>query len=189
MSSLSCRPVSPRFSFSINVFVHVIILFTFLSAFFILFVSKLTKEMFEKEISHLIEANIDNLVHGVDNETKQNLILLTKVVPIDKLIKKYEQPSEYVLEHNKWIQLLAVGVSIVGVCILALVMYIVYNSCGQCAPLKHILMENAIVFACVGVVEYLFFTRVALKFVPAPPSLLVTSLINKFKETMQEETK
>jgi hypothetical protein len=46
-------------------------------------------------------------------------------------------------------------------------------------------MENVIIFACVGVIEYLFFTKVALKFVPAPPSLLVTSLINKFKETIQ----
>lgn len=185
MNLLSCRPVSPRFSFNINVFVHVIILFTFLTAFFILFVSKLTKEMFEKEISHLIEQNIDKLVHGLDNETKQNLILFTRVMPLDKLIKKYEEPSEYVLEHNKWVQLSAIALSIIGICILALVMYIVYNSCGQCAPLKHIFMENVIVFACVGVVEYLFFTKVALKFVPAPPSLLVNSLINKFKETMQ----
>lgn len=185
MSSLSCKPVSARFSFSINVFAHVIILFTFLTAFFILFVSKLTKEMFEKEISHLIEQNIDKLVHGLDNETKQNLMLFTRVMPLDKLIKKYEEPSEYVLEHNKWVQLSAIALSVIGICILALVMYIVYNSCGQCAPLKHIFMENVIVFACVGVVEYLFFTKVALKFVPAPPSLLVTSLINKFKETMQ----
>jgi hypothetical protein len=141
--------------------------------------------MFEKEISHLIEQNIDKLVHGLDNETKQNLILFTRVMPLDKLIKKYEEPSEYVLEHNKWVQLSAIALSIIGICILALVMYIVYNSCGQCAPLKHIFMENVIVFACVGVVEYLFFTKVALKFVPAPPSLLVNSLINKFKETMQ----
>jgi hypothetical protein len=185
MSSLSCRPVSSRFSFSINVFVHVLILFTFLTAFFILFVSKLTKEMFEKEIGHLIEQNMDKLVHGLDNETKQNLILFTRVMPLDKLIKKYEEPSEYVLEHNKWVQLSAIALSVIGICILALVIYIVYNSCGQCAPLKHIFMENVIVFACVGIVEYLFFTKVALKFVPAPPSLLVTSLINKFKETMQ----
>lgn len=185
MNLLSCKPVSARFSFSINVFVRVIILFTFLTAFFILFVSKLTKEMFEKEISHLIEQNTDKLVHSLDNETKQNLILFTRVMPLDKLIKKYEEPSEYVLEHNKWVQLSAIALSIIGICILALVMYIVYNSCGQCAPLKHILMENVIVFACVGVVEYLFFTKVALKFVPAPPSLLVNSLINKFKETMQ----
>jgi hypothetical protein len=185
MLSLSCTPVSSRFSFSINVFVHVIILFTFLTAFFILFVSKLTKEMFEKEIGHLIEKNVDTLVRGLDNETKQSLSLFTSAVPLDKLIKKYEEPSEYILEHNKWVQLSAIGLSITGICILGLVVYVVYNSCGQCVPLRHIFMENVIIFACVGVIEYLFFTKVALKFVPAPPSLLVTSLINKFKETIQ----
>jgi hypothetical protein len=184
MSSLSCKPVSSIFSFSINVFVRVIILFTFLTAFFILFVSKLTKEMFEKEMGHLIEKNVDTLVHGLDNETKQKLMLFTRVVSLDKLIKKYEEPSEYVLEHNKWVQLSAIGLSIIGVCVLGLVIYVVYNSCGQCVPLRHIFMENVIIFVCVGVIEYLFFTKVALKFVPAP-SLLVTSLINKFKETIQ----
>ena len=105
-----------------------------------------------------------------------------------KLIKKFEEPSEYVLEHNKWVKLSAIAVAIVGVVVLGLVLYILYNTCGQCVPLKHILMENVIVFACVGVVEYLFFTRIALKFVPAPPSLLISSLINKFKSSIIENT-
>ena len=188
MQSLSCKPVSSEFSFGVNVFVHVIILFTFLTVFFILFVSKLTKDMFENEISHLIDENIEKLIMGLDGDTKKNLGLFTKMMPIDKLIKKYEGPSDYVLEHNRWLKLSAVAVSIVGVLILALVLYIIYNSCGRCVPLKHILIENIIVFVCVGVVEYLFFTRVALKFVPAPPSLLVTSLINKFKETIIESS-
>jgi hypothetical protein len=30
----------------------------------------------------------------------------------------------------------------------------------------------------------LFFTQVAFKYVPAPPSLLVSSVINKFKDTL-----
>jgi hypothetical protein len=186
MQSLSCKPVSSQFSFSVNVFVHVIILFTFLTVFFILFVSKLTKDMFENEISHLIDENIEKLITGLDEDTRMNLSVFMRVIPMDKLIKAYEKPSDYVLEHNKWLKLSAVCVSVVGVIILALVLYVVYNSCGQCVPLKHIIVENIIVFICVGIVEYLFFTRVALKFVPAPPSLLVTSLINKFKTTVVE---
>ena len=188
MKSLSCRLGSDNLTFTINVVVHVLILFTFLTMFFIFFVSKLTKEMFEAEISHLIGHNIEDLVDKLDEETKTNLKLFTKAVPLDKLVKKFEEPSEYVLEHNRWVKLSAIAIAIVGVVVLGLVLYILYNTCGQCVPLKHILMENVIVFACVGVVEYLFFTRIALKFVPAPPSLLVSSLINKFKSSIIENT-
>jgi uncharacterized membrane protein YqhA len=185
---LSCSLGSDDLTFTINVVVHVLILFTFLTMFFVFFVSKLTKEMFEKEISHLIGDNVGDLVDKLDEETKQNLKLFTKVIPLDKLVKKFEEPSEYVLEHNRWVNLSAIAIAIVGVVVLGLVLYILYNTCGQCVPLRHILMENAIVFACVGVVEYLFFTRIALKFVPAPPSLLVSSLINKFKNSVIENT-
>jgi hypothetical protein len=183
----SCNPVSSDFSFAVNVFVRVLVLFTFLTAFFILFVSKLTREAFEKEISHIIEENVEKLVHGLDIDSKQQLTLFTKTVPIDKLIKKYEEPSEYVLEHNKWVNLSAVAASLIGVIILVLVVYIIYNTCGKCVPLQHILFENLIIFVCIGIVEYLFFTRVALKFVSIPPRLLVSSLINKFRETVVKE--
>ncbi len=188
MRAISCRLVSDDLTFTINVVVHVLILFTFLTMFFIFFVSKLTKEMFEKEISHLIGDNVGDLFDKLDEETKQNMKLFTKTIPLDKLVKKFEEPSEYVLEHNRWVNLSALAISIVGVVVLGLVLYILYNTCGQCVPLRHILMENAIIFACVGVVEYLFFTRIALKFVPAPPSLLVSSLINRFKSSIIENT-
>jgi len=188
MNSLSCRLGSDRLSFSMNVVIHILILFTFLTVFFIFFVTKLTKDMFENEISHLIDDNMGGMIDNLDIETKQKLILFTKVVPLEKLIKKFDEPSEYVLEHNKWVKLSAITACIIGVVVLVLILYILYNTCGQCIPLKHILMENAIVFACVGVVQYLFFTRVALKFVPAPPSLLVSSLINKFKSGIVENT-
>jgi hypothetical protein len=151
-------------------------------------VTRITRDAFEKEISHLIESNIEKMVYNLDEDTKNKLVLFTKTVPIDKLVKKYEEPSEYVEEHNRWVKLSAMAVALVGVVILALVMYILYNMCGQCVPIRDILIENSIVFAFVGMVEYIFFTTVAMKFVPAPPSLLVTSLINKFKTSLVENT-
>lgn len=181
---MSCTPVSHGFSFSINVLLHVVILFVFLSAFFILFVSKLTQNLFENEIGNLIETNMDKIIKGSDNKTKESLMLFTKLIPIDKLIKNYEQPSEYNSEHNKWVQISAIAISFIGVFTLALIVFLVYNICGKCMPLTRIILENIIVFACVGLVEYFFFTEIALKFVPAPPSLLITSLINKFKENL-----
>lgn len=48
--------------------------------------------------------------------------------------------------------------------------------------MKLIFFENILTFICVGVVEYLFFTKVALKFIPAPPSTIYTSFVNSLKK-------
>jgi len=50
--------------------------------------------------------------------------------------------------------------------------------------MKTIVLENILTFMCVGFVEYLFFTKIILKFIPAPPSTIVTSLISSFKEEL-----
>lgn len=50
--------------------------------------------------------------------------------------------------------------------------------------MKTIVLENILTFICVGFVEYLFFTKIILKFVPAPPSTIVTSLISSLKKEL-----
>lgn len=45
----------------------------------------------------------------------------------------------------------------------------------------HIFLENIITFIFVGIVEVIFFLNIALKFVPAPPSLIFTSLLSAIK--------
>jgi hypothetical protein len=47
--------------------------------------------------------------------------------------------------------------------------------------IKHLLFENILTFIFIGVIEYFFFTRVALKFIPAPPSLIAKSFITELK--------
>ena len=63
---------------------------------------------------------------------------------------------------------------IIVVIALVLLMY----QCNQCIPLKDILIENGLTFFFVGIIEYLFFTKVALNFVPTKPSLLVNTFFD-----------
>jgi hypothetical protein len=46
---------------------------------------------------------------------------------------------------------------------------------GYCGILKHLGLELFIVFACIGGIEYWFFTNVASKFIPVYPSTVVTA--------------
>jgi len=42
--------------------------------------------------------------------------------------------------------------------------------------------ENVVLFVAIGVVELIFFLKIALKFVPAPPSYMNQQVIDTLKE-------
>lgn len=175
-------------TFGLNIFLHSLILFTFLTIFFIVFVTKLMKEAFDRELTSLIEKNLGKAIDNLDDKTKRNLSMYMKLLPVDRFINMYKEPSEYVIAHNNWVKMLAIGLAVIGVIMLVLVVWLLNYSCNQRVPVWHILKENVIVFAFVGVVEYLFFTNIAIKFIPAPPSLLVKTLIDKFKDSLIKNT-
>jgi hypothetical protein len=50
------------------------------------------------------------------------------------------------------------------------------------SQLYYVLLENIITFIFVGIIEVVFFLNVALKFVPSPPSLIFTSIIDNLKK-------
>jgi len=62
--------------------------------------------------------------------------------------------------------------------------YLVKTNSLNKIEMKTIVLENILTFICVGFVEYLFFTKIILKFIPAPPSTIITSLISSLKEEL-----
>lgn len=184
--TLKCRPISSTTEFNINIMFHVIILFTFLTIFYVFFASKLIKDTFNNQFKSIIDSNVSKAIDNIAPDQRNQLKLLTQVINYDKLLKKYQTSDTYVKEHNKWMERTAIGVIIVGVVLLITIIGLLYNNCGQCTPFWNIIIENIIVFAFVGVVEYLFFVNVAFKYIPTPPSVLITSLLNKFKTSLIE---
>ena len=179
-----CLPASRNVIFGTNIVLHSLILFTFLTVFFTLFVNKLMKNAFDNQLSNLIENNVNKMIDNLDEMTKKRLTFALKYMPMEKLIKQYENPSEYIVAHNNWVKLSAISIIVFGIILMALTLWLLYYSCGQCVNLAGIIKENIIVFAFIGIVEYTFFTKIALKFIPVPPSLLINTIINKFKSTL-----
>lgn len=164
--------------FSMNVILHVIILFTFLSAFFFLFVSNIEKSTFENEIGNLIEDNMKNLI-DTKPEIKQYLAEIKPyLLPITKL---YDHPDRYTLERNILIKFSSIFVVIMLVGIFITILATVKFACGKNISSTDLVIENIIIFIFVGIIEYMFFTRIAIKYVPATPSLLVDTIINTLK--------
>ena len=176
----SCAPKEP-FNFIINIAVHVAILFCFLSAFFILYVSKISQSALNEEIKHNLESNFVKSYDELSDEQKVGVQATLNTLPLDSLSKLYDKPHEAVKTHNEWLFKVIVGLNVVFALAITIAIAAVSYSCGQCVPFTEILMENGIIFAFVGLVEYLFFTQVAIKWVPVNPSVIVTAFFDSVK--------
>lgn len=51
--------------------------------------------------------------------------------------------------------------------------------------IKHLALENLLIFSAVGFVEFMFFKFVATKYIPAPPSLMIKSIINSLQDNLK----
>jgi hypothetical protein len=139
-----------------------------------------------------------------DNDTQLNNIkfLLAKVTgennlpsfPIDLVKNTGDKSLDYYLKlfsnedrtrlrvNNELFDKIKISnIIIVGFVIIVSTLFI-YNNIVSFEEFKHILLDNVVTFTFVGIVEVLFFLNIALKFIPAPPSLIFTSFIESMKD-------
>lgn len=183
MFSKTCEPVKDMVSFGYNIGVHVTILFTILSLFFMFYISKISSRAINDEVG----MNIDKYLTPVLQKQISmipNIQSLAQNVQFDNVKKIFEEQSAAIQENNSWLFQTIVLVDIVLILFLIFTVFILRYSCGVCVPLKEIFKMNATVFTFIGIVEYLFFTQIALNYVPVEPSILVNSFIDNIKENL-----
>jgi len=152
-----------------NYFVHSFILLTFLSLFFIFFVSKLEKNAFIEEITNLIDLAMKSLNIKLPFNLPNNL-------NINNIINIFSKPDETTTMYNNLLihSLLIVNIILWTGLIIILAILKYYN--WEELELGTIALENFLIFSCVGIVEYLFFTQIAFKFVPVEPSFIKSQI-------------
>ena len=168
---------------SVNILVHVIILFSFLSVFFFMYISKIESDAFKSELGSLVSNEITNML----DKNPAIVFELSEIKPvITKFTKMYEKPMRSSLERNIMVKLLAAFTIIILVGILLTMVLTVTYECKEKVDMSHILIENIIIFTFIGVVEFLFFTRVAIKYVPVLPSTMINTMIEATKESISK---
>jgi ABC-type multidrug transport system fused ATPase/permease subunit len=180
----SCAVPKNSINFSINIAVHVFILFAFLSAFFIFYVSHLAKTTFEDELQSIIKQNMTDSINKLSVAERDYLRGAIQSMPIDTLQRLYSQPSAEVDTFNQWLFKVIIMLNIFMFLIISVAVIMLYTSCDQCVPIKHILIDNAVIFSLIGAVEYLFFTRVAIKYIPVMPSVMITSFFDSLSKQL-----
>jgi len=179
-----CIEPSINTSFIFNISLHIIILFTILSVFFMVYISKIASESLNSELKDNIENGFNTLIKNMT--TKQKTILRSVVgkVPLDSLLEMYKDKDSYVEMYNNMLFkiIIIINIALFGIIITGITL--LTKNCNQCIPVGKIIKQNLLTFGVVGVVEYLFFTKVALKFIPVKPSTIITESVNSVKNSI-----
>lgn len=159
----------------ISILVHVLILFTFLSLFFFFFVSKIEERTFQNEMGDMIDDNMKKiLTPDIKNYLSQYTPVLQKVQSL------YSEPDRYVQENNRWIKISAI---FVVVFLLSIITTILIFQCSHIS-MGGIISENIVTFLCIGIVEYWFFTNIAIKWIPTSPSLMIDKMFSSITDNL-----
>lgn len=180
--------------FGINIALHVFILYTFLTLFFIFFVSRLTKQHVGNAMENAVEDNSTEFLKTIDDWDK-------KIDPtgkgyidwnaVDKVAKDMEAKSNRydptIPDHNQKLltgAVITVGVMF-GIILIAILYYRFYKNYD--INLKGVLVENIVIFTFVGVIEFLFFYYIALKYIPVTPNVVSETVISRLQENLADK--
>ena len=171
-----------RANYALNISLHVLILFSFLTIFFFSY------------ISHLEQKSVDDaLTNAINEQMGQVLDYVNKFAPsgtvdwkvLNSVAEKIQADAigefpEVKANHRK---LLIIGICMIGGLFVLFSSLSVYFGVYKRLQIgwKRILLENLIVFACVGIIEYLFFTKVAVQYVPVTPDVLTKTILDRIK--------
>lgn len=160
---------------------HGLILFIFLTCFFILYVSKLTIDAANNQVGRLIDRNLSKIIKENKDKFQGSNTALINLIPYSNLKNAFEKEDIYQTTNNKWLMKNLVTVNILLFMIVFVGIYTVKNICNIKLNISEILIMNLITFIGIGIIEYLFFTRIVLNYTPTTPSLLTETILNTSK--------
>jgi Na+/melibiose symporter-like transporter len=158
-------------NFNVDLFMHFIILFSFLTILFIYLITKMKSDKFNNELGFFF----NDIINKNTEKIKKEQSLLNP----DKL---YNKEDSTVKKHNdNLIRLILTINTLLWIFFIILILVLNYN-CNSNLNLKKIIFENFIIFSIICFIEYLFFTKIAIKFIPIEPSLISKQFVDTLKE-------
>jgi len=158
-------------NFFFSLYLHIFLLFSFLSIFFWVVISKTEASTINNEIVTGISGNLKN-VHISDKiitDTDGKYFQLY-----------YEGENSNVKRNNK--QLLTFNITFIILLLIGFfsAIFVGYIFCGKNINWLEIIGENILILVFVGGIEYYFFMNIASKYVPVMPSYLPGSVKSSF---------
>ena len=164
----------------LSITLHVTILFMVLSVFFVFVISKVERDSINSELDSSIQDAISASFSSLTPIQKKILSPVLKSIPYDKLNNIYGKTADVTATNNKWLIIVIILINVFMVIVVTLLTL----SLKSCVNVKQVFIENAITFLFVGIIEYVFFTKIIIKYIPVPPSAIVDTLISELKKKL-----
>ena len=196
MSSKTCVRMTNTETSILDILIHVFILSSILSIFFLVVIVPLEKNELNNEVNKNIGAGAKHFIEQAkDTYQKQKIkaeilieIMTGKSVGtntdlkefdadfIKRLQKYYEGESETNIIYNKG--LITNLATVIGFLLISIItIYFIFKkSCGKCPKIFTLIGENLILFSVIGIIEYIFFIKFASKYIPIKPSLIIKTV-------------
>ena len=167
-------------NFSLDIVLHVLILFTFLTVFFFAYVSKLEKQSLDNTVTNTITDNIDQISNKYNVKVNWNIV--NNIA--DNLVKNSQGEVPEIKQNNDRLfkgSIIAIGIGFILfiVSIIVLKYFLNYD-----IHIGHIILMNVIIFSITGVIEYLFFMKVASKYIPVTPDVISNTILEGVKKNI-----
>ena len=180
---LNCNQKKSFVNFTANISIHVLFLFSILSILFIKIISTLESDTINDELKNVIADSIDDNYNKLNQNQKLLINEGIKYVDFKNIIKLYDSEDVSRRLNNEGVYN-SIYVAIASLIVILFIILLVSKKLCNNVPLKYILIENIIIFAGVGVVEYLFFKYIILKYIPVKPSFIIDYMIKKIQSVL-----
>jgi hypothetical protein len=174
------------FQIVINCILHAAILMTILGVFFINYISPVEDKQYRKEISSIFNHELTSSLDKLTGVQKQIALKSIDQMPMDSLKKIFSEKSKEVQVNNQWLQITIWSVVAFLYIVLAALLILYYTHCGSRFNFGHILLENIIIFLCVGAIELSFFMFIASRYIPVDPSLIAVTFVETIKKSFNQ---
>tara|TARA_Y100000389_G_scaffold141562_1_gene139468 strand:+ start:495 stop:1031 length:537 start_codon:yes stop_codon:yes gene_type:complete len=155
----------------VDIYVHILLVLIVLSLAFWLFLSKVETKSLQGEVKNQIGKLIDNFT---PSDTTKNAL---KLIDYDQLLKLYNgKPNKAIKEYNDSLLKFNIIVIITMIISFILVFIVLKINCGKDVPIGKIFLENIGLFILVGIIEVLFFWKIASRFIPVKPSFMMKAV-------------
>jgi hypothetical protein len=168
-------------NFDINIILHIVILFSFLSIFFKLYISNIEKNAFNDQIKNMIQ-NINPTIEKL----KENDLIKNLINQIPNNVKDlYSNENENLTKYNNSIfHNILVTNSILWISLVIIIL--MSKSCNTNINIFQIIIENIATFSMIGLFEYWFFTHISFKYIPVEPSFIYKQTLESIKTNLNK---
>lgn len=174
-------------SLIINIIIHTLILFIFLSVFFFDYISNKEQDALNNQVDVLC-SKVPDILNLIKERDKNKFInwQVIKQKSIEELKTDDLNINEYIQDNNINLKYIA-GSIILSLLILGLCFYF-YNNylLDKKIDISYIIKENIIIFIFIGLIEFLFFKNIASKYSSVFPVEISNTILERIKNNIMD---